>query len=235
MANLQITWLGHSAFLIETPAGTRILCDPWLGNPSCPAEWAKPAAVQPLDLILLSHGHGDHLGDTVQVARESGAPVVCLYEVGLYLGQKGLKQVRDMGIGGTQEVAGVTVTMTNAAHSGSTMDGETIVYLGGAAGFILRQAGMPTIYYSGDTALFGDMKVIAEIYRPEIAFLPIGDHYTMGPDTAAIAAKWLGVRQVVPMHWGTFPLLTGTPTALKAHLTGSGIDVLELQPGETAS
>ena len=234
MANLQITWLGHSAFLIETPAGTRILCDPWLGNPSCPAEWAKSAAVQPLDLILLSHGHGDHLGDTVQIARESGAPVVCLYEVGLYLGQKGLKQVRDMGIGGTQEVAGVTVTMTNAVHSGSTMDGETIVYLGGAAGFILRQHGMPTIYYAGDTALFGDIKVIAEIYRPEIAFLPIGDHYTKGPDTAAIAAKWLGVRQVVPMHWGTFPLLTGTPTMLKEHLAGTNNEVLELLPGETA-
>ena len=234
MANLQITWLGHSAFLLQTPGGTRILCDPWLGNPSCPPEWARSAAVPPLDLILLSHGHGDHLGDTAQVARESGAPVVCLYEVGLYLGQKGLKNVRDMGIGGTQEVAGMTVTMTNAVHSGSTMDGETIVYLGGAAGFILRQHGMPTIYYAGDTALFGDMKVIAEIYRPEIAFLPIGDHYTMGPDTAAIAAKWLGVRQVVPMHWGTFPLLTGTPTMLKEHLVGTGIDVLELQPGETA-
>jgi len=234
MANLQITWLGHSAFLLETPAGTRIVCDPWLGNPSCPPEWAKSASVQPLDLILLSHGHGDHLGDTVQVARESGAPVVCLFEIGQYLGHKGLQNVRDMGIGGTQEVAGVTVTMTNAVHSGSTMDGERIVYLGGAAGFILRQTGMPTIYYAGDTALFGDMKMIAEVYAPEIAFLPIGDHYTMGPDTAAIAAKWLGVRQVVPMHWGTFPLLTGTPTMLKAHLAGTNIDVLELQPGETA-
>jgi L-ascorbate metabolism protein UlaG (beta-lactamase superfamily) len=171
----------------------------------------------------------------VQLARESGAPVVCIFEVGQYLTAKGLQHVRDMGIGGTQEVAGVTVTMTNAVHSGSTMDGGQIVYLGGAAGFILRQAGMPTIYYAGDTALFGDMKMIAEVYAPEIAFLPIGDHYTMGPDTAAIAAKWLGVRQVVPMHWGTFPLLTGTPTMLKEHLAGSGIEVLELQPGETAA
>jgi len=235
MANLQITWLGHSAFLLETPSGTRILCDPWLGNPSCPPEWAKTTSVLPLDLILLSHGHGDHLGDTVQVARESGAPVVCLYEVGLHLTQKGLQNVRDMGIGGTQEVAGVRVTMTNAVHSGSTMDGDRIVYLGGASGFILRQTGMPTIYYAGDTALFGDMKTIAEVYAPEIAFLPIGDHYTMGPDTAAIAAKWLGVRQVVPMHWGTFPLLTGTPAKLKEHLDGTSIEVLELQPGETAA
>lgn len=235
MAPLQITWLGHSAFLIVTPTGTRILCDPWLGNPSCPPVWAKPEAVGRLDLILLSHGHGDHLGDTVQVARQTGAPVVCLYEVGQYLGQKGLQDVRDMGIGGTQEVAGVRITMTNAIHSGSNTEDGRIIYLGGASGFVLRQAGMPTIYYAGDTALFGDMKIIGEIYRPEIAFLPIGDHYTMGPDTAAIAAKWLGVRQVVPMHWGTFPLLTGTPTALKAELAGTGIDVLELAPGETAS
>jgi L-ascorbate metabolism protein UlaG (beta-lactamase superfamily) len=187
-----------------------------------------------LDLILLSHGHGDHLGDTVQVARESGAPVVCLFEVGQYLGMKGLKRVHDMGIGGTQEVAGVRITMTNAVHSGSYTEGEQIVYLGGPAGFILRQHGMPTVYYAGDTALFGDMKIIAELYQPEIAFLPIGDHYTMGPDTAAIAAQWLGVRQVVPMHWGTFPLLTGTPAALKEHLKGTDIEVLDLQPGETA-
>jgi L-ascorbate metabolism protein UlaG (beta-lactamase superfamily) len=234
MATLQITWLGHSAFLIVTPAGTRILTDPWLGNPSCPAPLARAEALLPIDLILLSHGHGDHLGDTVQVARAAGAPVVCLFEVGQYLGAKGLQRVHDMGKGGTQEVADVRITMTTAVHSGSMMDEGTIVYLGGAAGFVLRQEDMPTIYFAGDTALFGDMKIIGELYRPEIAFLPIGDHYTMGPDTAAIAAKWLGVRQVVPMHWGTFPILTGTPAALKDHLNGTNIEVLELAPGETA-
>jgi L-ascorbate metabolism protein UlaG (beta-lactamase superfamily) len=234
MSSLQITWLGHSAFLIVTPAGTRIVTDPWLGNPSCPESLAKPEALLPIDLVLLTHGHGDHLGDTVQVARTAQAPVVCLFEVGQYLTAKGLQRVHDMGIGGTQEVAGVRVTMTNAVHTGSFTDEGTIVYLGGASGFVLRQAGMPTIYFAGDTALFGDMKIIAELYQPEIAFLPIGDHYTMGPDTAAIAAKWLGVKQVVPMHWGTFPLLTGTPSALREHLTGTGIEVLELAPGETA-
>jgi L-ascorbate metabolism protein UlaG (beta-lactamase superfamily) len=232
--SLQITWLGHSAFLIVTPAGTRIVTDPWLGNPSCPSTWARPEALGKLDLILLSHGHGDHLGDTVQVARTSGAPVVCIYELGQFLTSKGLQRVNDMGKGGTQTVAGVRLTMTDAVHSGSTMDDGAIVYLGGAAGFVLRQDGMPTIYFAGDTALFGDMKTIAELYRPEIAFLPIGDHYTMGPDTAAIAARWLGVRQVVPMHWGTFPLLTGTPDALKAELKGTNIEVLVLKPGETA-
>jgi L-ascorbate metabolism protein UlaG (beta-lactamase superfamily) len=233
MAPTQITWLGHSAFLIVTPAGTRILTDPWLGNPSCPVPWSKPEALLPLDLILLSHGHGDHLGDTLKTARLSNAAVVCPFELGQYLTSKGLQHVHDMGKGGTQTVATVRITMTDAVHSGSFMDGGTIVYLGGATGFVLRQPGMPTIYYAGDTALFGDMKIIGELYKPEVAFLPIGDHYTMGPDTAAIAAKWLGVKQVVPMHWGTFPLLTGTPTALKQHLAGTGIEVLELAPGDT--
>ena len=231
---LSITWLGHSTFIIGLPSGKRVITDPWLGNPSCPPDLAKAAAVKPIDLILVSHGHSDHTTDVVSVARATGAGVVCLFELGLFLSDKGLQNVRDMGIGGTQEVAGVTVTMTQAAHSGSLVEDGRIVYLGGAAGFVLRAPDTPTIYFAGDTGLFGDMKMIGEIYQPQIAFLPIGDLYTMGPDTAAIAARWLGVRQVVPMHWGTFPILSGTPAALRDHLKGSGIDVLELKPGETA-
>jgi L-ascorbate metabolism protein UlaG (beta-lactamase superfamily) len=233
-ASLAITWLGHSAFLVALPDGKRILIDPWLGNPNCPGTFSKPASVAPLDLILVSHGHSDHVGDVLQIARATNAPVVCVFELGLYFTDKGLQNVKDMGIGGTQEVAGVQVTMTNAIHSGSIVDDGRIVYLGGATGFIIRAPHTPTIYFAGDTGLFGDMKMIGEVYQPEIAFLPIGDHYTMGPDTAAIAAQWLGVRQVVPMHWGTFPLLTGTPAALKQHLTKTSIEVLELKPGETA-
>jgi L-ascorbate metabolism protein UlaG (beta-lactamase superfamily) len=231
---LSITWLGHSTFLIGFPNGKRVVTDPWLGNPNCPPKFAKPEALKPVDLILLSHGHSDHSGDVAALARATNAPVVCLFEVGLYLTEKGLKDVRDMGKGGTQTVSDFTITMTDAVHSGSVVDGGRIVYLGGAAGFVVRSAGAPTIYFAGDTALFGDMKIIGEIYKPEIAFLPIGDHYTMGPDTAAIAAEWLGVRQVVPMHWGTFPLLTGTPAKLKERLGKKPIDVLELGPGETA-
>jgi L-ascorbate metabolism protein UlaG (beta-lactamase superfamily) len=230
---LSITWLGHSTFVIGLPTGKRILLDPWLGNPNCPPAFHKPEALKPIDLILVSHGHSDHIWDVVPIARATGAPVVCLFEVGLYLTNKGLQSVKDMGIGGTQQVAGVTITMTQAVHSGSIEEDGQIVYLGGAAGFVLRAPGMPTIYFAGDTGLFGDMKVIAEIYQPQIAFLPIGDLYTMGPDTAAIAARWLGVRQVVPMHWGTFPALTGTPQALKEHLAGTNIEVLELKAGET--
>jgi L-ascorbate metabolism protein UlaG (beta-lactamase superfamily) len=232
--SLSITWLGHSAFILGLPDGTRVITDPWLGNPNCPPALAKPEAVKPIDLILVSHGHSDHVGDVVPLARATGAPVVCMFEVGLYLTEKGLQNVKDMGIGGTQEVAGVTLTMTQAIHSGSMVDGGRIVYLGGAAGFVIRAPGAPTIYFAGDTGIFGDMKIIGEIYQPEIAFLPIGDLYTMGPDTAAIAAQWLGVRQVVPMHWGTFPVLTGTPAQLKAHLKGTKIEVLDMKAGETA-
>ena len=230
---LSITWLGHSTFLLGLPSGTRVLFDPWLGNPNCPPPFHKPEALKPIDVILVSHGHSDHLTDVVPVARATGAPVVCMFEVGLYLTTKGLQNIKDMGIGGTQQVAGVTITMTPAQHSGSIEEDGQIVYLGGAAGFVLRAPGMPTIYFAGDTGLFGDMKMIAEVYKPQIAFLPIGDLYTMGPDTAAIAARWLGVRQVVPMHWGTFPALTGTPEMLEQHLAGTNIEVLRLKAGET--
>jgi len=230
----SITWLGHSTFVIGLPSGKRIVTDPWLGNPSCPPEFSKPEAIGPVDLILVTHGHDDHTGDLIGLARHTGAAVVCLFELGQYLTEKGLQNVLDMGIGGTQRIDGVTITMTTAVHSGSTVSRGQIMYLGGAAGFIVRAPETPTIYFAGDTALFGDMKMIGEIYAPQVAFLPIGDHYTMGPDTAAIAAQWLRVRQVVPMHWGTFPVLGGTPAALRKHLATTGIEVLELKPGETA-
>jgi len=232
---MTITWLGHSAFLIVTPDGKRVVTDPWLSNPKCPAGLAKPDALKPVDLILLSHGHDDHVGEVVPLARTTGAPVVCGFELGLYLSAKGLRNVSGMGIGGTQDVAGLHVTMTQAVHSSAIAEGNQIVGLGSASGFVIRGAQLPTMYFAGDTGLFGDMRIIGDIYKPGIAFLPIGDHHTMGPDTAAIAARWLGVRQVVPMHWGTFPLLRGTPSELRRHLQGAGIDVLELTPGQAAS
>ena len=232
--SLSITWLGHSTFLLGLPSGKRIVTDPWLCNPKCPPAFSRPESLKPVDVILVSHGHSDHTEDVIALARATDAIVVCLFELGIYFGDKGLQKVSDMGVGGTQTVAGVQITMTQAVHSSSIVEDGRIVYLGTATGFVLRAPGMPTMYFAGDTGIFGDMKVIGELYRPEIAFLPIGDHYTMGPDTAAIAAKWLGARQVVPMHWSTFPLLTGTADALEQHLAGSGIEVLKIQPGETA-
>jgi L-ascorbate metabolism protein UlaG (beta-lactamase superfamily) len=230
MTPLAITWLGHSSFSLRTPGGKTLLFDPWYtGNPSFP-EGAKPTKA---DVILVSHGHSDHITDAAAMAKTTGATVVGIWEVTSWLGTKGVQNLEPMNKGGTIEVKGLRVTMTEACHS-SSFDENGIVYLGEPAGFILRLENGQTIYFAGDTSLFGDMKLLAELYKPDIAFLPIGDRFTMGPDTAAMAAKWLGVKQVVPMHWGTFPLLTGTPEQLKQHLAGSAIQVLELRPGETA-
>jgi L-ascorbate metabolism protein UlaG (beta-lactamase superfamily) len=230
---LEITWLGHAAFLITLPNGKRLLTDPWITNPMCPRPFSRTESLLPLDVILLSHGHDDHVGEVVQIARASGAHVVCVHELSLYLADKGLKNARGMGVGGTQDVNGVAITLTAAIHSGSIREGNQTIYLGGATGFVVRAPGSPTFYFAGDTAIFGDMKIIGEIYRPEIAFLPIGDHYTMGPDTAAVAARWLGARHVVPMHWGTFPLLHGTPDQLRTQLSGSSVSVVDIAPGQT--
>lgn len=229
---LSITWYGHSTFLLTTPGGTRIVTDPWLEhNPKCPPGMKRIDAV---DLILLSHGHSDHTGDVVSVARSTGAPIVAVYELALWCERKGLQHVQGMGIGGTVTVAGQTVSMVPAVHTSSTIENDTTVYLGEPAGFVVRMENGKAFYFAGDTAVFGDMRLIAEMYAPEIAFLPIGDHFTMGPDGAALAARLLGVRQVVPMHYGTFPVLTGTPERLKALVEPYGIDVLVLKPGETA-
>ena len=232
MSSLAITWLGHSTFLLRTPGGKRVLIDPWLtNNPSCPDSLKKPGNV---DLILVSHGHFDHMDDLVNVARESGAPVVGIFELCDWLGRKGVQQTSPMNKGGAQEIAGLRVTMTDARHSSGFVDNGQMVYMGEPAGYVVRLEDGRVIYYAGDTCLFGDMRLIGEMYKPEIAFLPIGDRFTMDPSAAAKACEFLGVRQVVPMHWGTFPLLTGTPEMLKQALGSRGVEVLELKPGETA-
>ncbi len=231
MSSLAITWLGHSAFHLKTPGGKHVLLDPWYtGNPSFPAH-AKPKTA---DVILVSHGHSDHITDAAAMAKATGATVVGIWEVCSWLGAKGVQHTEPMNKGGTIEVKGLRITMTEAIHS-SSFDENGIVYLGEPAGFVVRLENGQTIYFAGDTALFTDMKLIGELYSPDIAFLPIGDRFTMGPDTAAMAARWLGVKQVVPMHWGTFPLLTGTPSVLKERLTGTGIEILDLKPGETTT
>ena len=232
MAPLSITWLGHATFIIVTPGGKTIVTDPWLeGNPTCPPDRKK---IEKADVILLSHGHSDHSGDVVSVARATNAPVVTVNEIAIWLQQKGLKNVIGMNIGGTVTVAGLEISMTPAVHTSSVMEEDQILCLGDPAGFVVRLEDRRAFYFAGDTALFGDMKLIADLYAPEIAFLPIGDHYTMGPEAAAKACTFLLIRQVVPMHYGTFPILTGTPERLKELVTPMGVDVLMLKPGETA-
>ncbi|MGH9254923.1 MAG: metal-dependent hydrolase [Vicinamibacterales bacterium] len=232
MENLRITWFGHSTFLLRTPGGRRILLDPWLvDNPACPDSMKKPPKP---DLILASHGHSDHMGDVVGVARDSGAPVVGMFELCDWLRRKGIANVLPMNKGGSQEVAGVRITMTDARHSSGYVDNGQMIYMGEPAGYVIRLEDGMVLYFAGDTSLFGDMRLIGEMYAPVIAFLPIGDRFTMDPAAAAKACEWLGVRQVVPMHWGTFPLLTGTPAALRRLVEPKGVQVLELKPGETA-
>ena len=232
MDKLRITWLGHSTFLLRTPGGKRLLFDPWLvDNPACPESMKKPPKP---DLILVTHGHSDHMGDLVSVARDSGAPVVGIFELCDWLRRKGIANVLPMNKGGSYEVAGLKITMTDARHSSGYVENGQMVYLGEAAGYLVRLEDRMTVYFAGDTSLFGDMKLIGEMYRPDMAFLPIGDRFTMDPREAAKACELLGVRMVVPMHWGTFPLLTGTPAALKKHLEPTGVQVLELKAGETS-
>jgi L-ascorbate metabolism protein UlaG (beta-lactamase superfamily) len=232
MSSLSITWLGHATFIITTPGGKRIVTDPWLeDNPACPRDRTR---IDKADVILLSHGHSDHSSDVVAVARATGAPVVAVYELALWLERKGLNDVIGMGVGGTITVAGLEVTMVPAVHTSSVVENDVLVYAGVATGFVVRMENEQAFYFAGDTALFGDMRLIGEMHKPDIAFLPIGDHYTMGPDAAARACALLGVRQVVPMHFGTFPMLTGTPDRLRHLVELHGIDVLVLKPGETA-
>jgi L-ascorbate metabolism protein UlaG (beta-lactamase superfamily) len=233
MSNISITWLGHATFIITTPGGKRIVTDPWLeGNPACPADKKK---IDKADVILVSHGHFDHTGDIVNVSRATNATTVAVFELASWLEKKGVQNLTGMNIGGTTKVAGLEVTMVPAVHTSSVVENDTTVYLGLAAGFVVKMENGQSFYFAGDTALFGDMRLIAELHAPDIAFLPIGDHYTMGPQAAAIAARMLGVRQVVPMHYGTFPVLTGTPDELKRLVDPHGIDVLVLTPGQTAA
>jgi L-ascorbate metabolism protein UlaG (beta-lactamase superfamily) len=235
MLNLRgnrITWLGHSAFRLATPAGQVVLIDPWLReNPTCPEAEKNPARV---DTILVTHAHGDHLGDTVPLAKQHQAKVVCIYELYLWLAAQGVTTALPMSKGGTQRVGDIEVTMTHAFHSSSVEDHGHVIYAGEPAGFIVRLPGGLVLYHAGDTGLFGDMKLLGELYRPEIACLPIGDLYTMGPREAAKAIRLLEVRHVIPMHYGTFPPLTGTPAALR-DLTQdlAGLEIHALRPGET--
>ena len=219
---MELTWLGHSTFRLDAD-GKRIYVDPYLtGNPKCPESEVTPARA---DVIALTHGHGDHVGDTVELAKQHGCTVVAPVELAGWLGSQGVADVRDPNKGGTTEVDGIRFTMRNAHHSSSNNDGA---YMGEPCGIVVRAEGK-SIYFAGDTCVFGDMQLIGRLYSPDLAVLPIGDHYTMGPEEAALALELLGVKRCVPCHYGTFPPLVGRPSQLRE--LAPDVEVEELEPG----
>jgi L-ascorbate metabolism protein UlaG (beta-lactamase superfamily) len=225
---IKINWLGHSTFELTFESGEVLMLDPWItGNPAYPAAHK----VKRVDAIALSHGHFDHVNEVLPLAKEFEPKVVGIFEVASFFEKKGVKNTVGMNKGGTVDLGFVKLTMTHALHSSALQDGDQLVYGGEAAGYILTLRDGRKAYFAGDTTVFSDMAIYAELYQPEIAFLPIGDHFTMGPNEAAYAARILKVKQVIPMHYGTFPALSGTPEALAAMLDKDGIGVWKLEKG----
>lgn len=227
---IQLTWLGHATFRAVTPGGKTIYIDPWvMGNPACPAAEKQ---IKTVDVMLCTHGHYDHIGDAVEIAKKFNPAVVGIPELLKWMEKKGVKNASPMNKGGTQVVGDIKVTMVHADHSCGITDGDEIIYGGEACGFVIEFETGLKLYHAGDTNVFGDMAIIRDLYEPDIALLPIGDHYTMSPREAAYGAKLLQAKTVIPMHFATFPVLTGTPSDLKKLLPE--IEIFEMKPGQTA-
>jgi L-ascorbate metabolism protein UlaG (beta-lactamase superfamily) len=227
---IRITWLGHSTFKVVSPEGTVSLIDPWVsGNPACP-EAARQ--FDRLDIMFLTHGHFDHIGDAVELGKQYSPEVVGIYELGHWLEGKGVGNIRPMNKGGSQRLKDLSITMVHADHSCGILDDGRIIYGGEAVGYIIEFSTGLKIYHAGDTNLFGDMKLIGQLYSPHLAMLPIGDLFTMSPREAAHACTFVGAKTIIPMHFGTFPQLTGTPQKLR-ELTGHlpKLEIIDMKPG----
>ena len=232
MADVSLTWLGHGSFRFDSANGKRIYVDPWLENPKCPPNEKDPDQV---DVLVLTHGHSDHVGGVADLAKRHSPKVVAIFELANWLESQGVPGASSLGMnkGGTVDVDGVTFTMTHALHSSGLIGDDGITYLGDAAGYVIGFENGLKVYVAGDTAVFSDMQLIGRLYSPDIAVLPIGDHFTMDPEQAALALELLGVRRCVPGHDGTFPVLTGTPDELRR--LAPGVEVIAPEPGETVT
>ncbi len=235
--NTTISWLGHGSFHIVTPEGRRLLIDAWVDtNPACPDEW-KAKARESLDVIFLTHGHFDHVNDLATLAADTQAQIVCQFDLGPWLQSKGIAEDRIIGFnkGGTIEVVGVQATMTDARHSSTLYENGQIIPMGDPAGYVLRFSNGFTIYHTGDTSATYDMLIIGDLYQPDLTILPIGDYFTMDPRQAAYALKLIRSRYAIPEHFGTFPILRGTPEQLVESCEEFNVDteVIALQPGES--
>jgi L-ascorbate metabolism protein UlaG (beta-lactamase superfamily) len=220
-----ITWYGHSCFRFDTAGGRAIVLDPYFENPNSPI---KAEAVDRCDLLLVSHGHFDHFGDALAIKSRLRPVWPCIHELSLWLPRRlpaGDEGVIGMNKGGTVEAAGIRVTMVGADHSAGDWNaaGETTLYLGDPVGFVIELEDGFRIYFAGDTQVYSDMRLIRDLHRPDLAMLPIGGHFTMDPIAAALAVEYLEVKDVVPMHYGTFPVLVGTPEQLRAALAERGL------------
>ncbi len=222
---MKITWLGHAAFLLE--GSKRVVIDPFIsGNPTAPV---KPDDLD-VDLILVTHGHGDHVGDAVEISKRCKAPVVCIYELSVLLSRRGAETI-GMNIGGTLKLDDVKVTMVKAVHSADVVENE-IVSAGDPAGFVVEMDGI-TVYHAGDTDVFMDMQLIGELYKPKVALLPIGDFYTMGIRGALKALELIRPEIAIPMHYNTFPPIRQNPEEFKEKAEKIGVKVIVLNPGES--
>lgn len=233
MANLRITWLGHGGILYRSPEEKWVWVDRWTGAPTYADAYRAPEQVH---VVAPTHGHFDHVGDDLadllELADVDGATVVCSHEMSVWLGGKGVEAV-GMNKGGTFEAAGIRFTMVHADHTGGatlTDGGTAATREFGCWGWVIDFEDGTTVYQSGDTDLFGDMRLIGERFSPEIAVVPIGGHYTMGPADAGRALELIGAATVIPVHWGTFPALAGTPAQLRDQ---TGVEVVEFAPGDT--
>lgn len=228
---MKITWFGHSAFRLDF-ADKVVLIDPFLtGSPAFEGDADK--AAEGATHVLITHGHGDHIGDSVAISKKTGAVVVTNFELCMYLAKQGLENFSPMNSGGEVDFEGFSVVMTPAIHSAGLVEADVGFPLGGANGVIVKAPGEPSVYHMGDTDVFGDMALIAELHAPDIVIAPIGDRFTMGAKTAAFAIKrfFPKARATIPCHFGSFPIIAPNADEFVAQMQGSGVQVITPHKG----